>query len=295
MKKDNKEEITISAALQMTESALLEAGTAEAAVEAQWILVEVLGVKRFELFLKAEKTIKDDELKRLREIIERRRRREPLAYIIGHTDFRGHIIKLSRDTLIPRPETELLVDEALAVLQGSGAGLKKVLDVCTGSGCISLALAAEFEKISITSTDISFEALTIASENASCNKVTDKIKFIRADLLTAINKDAAFDLIISNPPYIRESDISGLAPEVRTFEPALALDGGPSGMSYIKKLIKNSEKFLRPGALILLEIGLGQGNEARAFADSTGFYEEIKTIKDLSGIERIFSARKKTF
>jgi len=294
MKRDKTENFTVGAALKTTESALFKAGITEAAVEAQWILVEVLGVKRFELFLRPKTALSVHNQERLNEILRRRAQREPLAYIIGHTDFRGHRIRVTRHTLIPRPETELLVDEALSILRTGDDSTMNVLDVCTGSGCISVALGAESKRLSITALDISEKALAVAHHNAVGNNVADKIHFIRGDLFYPIKNKNNFDLIVSNPPYIPENDMRGLQAEVRLYEPALALDGGPGGMDYIKRLIEDSPKLLRPGGSLLLEIGTAQAEKACKLALERGDFEAIHTKKDLSGIERIFLARKKT-
>ncbi|MFQ5480471.1 MAG: peptide chain release factor N(5)-glutamine methyltransferase [Thermodesulfobacteriota bacterium] len=294
MIKNKNKENSLREALKKTEASLSSAGITEAAIEAEWILAEVLQIKRYEIFLQPGRVMTEDELKNLNKIIKRRERREPLAYITGRADFRGFTIKVSEATLIPRPETELLVDEALGALE-KGGGPKLVLEPCTGSGCISLALAAEFhEAIKIIACDISKDALLIARENAACNNVEDKISFLRGDLLMAIKPDGAFDLIVANPPYIRETDMTGLQAEVRLFEPPLALDGGADGLDYIKRLIGDSAAVLRPGGSLLLEIGLGQALETIKFTDAAGFFEDIHMIRDLSGIERILSARKKS-
>ncbi|MFQ5354115.1 MAG: N5-glutamine methyltransferase family protein, partial [Thermodesulfobacteriota bacterium] len=206
MIREDKSDMTLREALLTTEAQLCEAGIEEAPVEAQWILAEVLSMKRFELFLSRTKELTVKESHRLDKIIKRRQRREPLAYIIGSTDFRGHTIRVSRDTLIPRPETELLVDEALALLR-NGTGTQRVLEPCTGSGCVSVALASEFEGVEIIAIDISAGALTLARENAICNNVGKKIDFIRGDLLSPVKEGTDFDLIAANPPYIPDLEM----------------------------------------------------------------------------------------
>ncbi len=278
--------------MSLTESALVEAGTEEARIEAQWIVAEALGMKRFELFIHPHRRLTEKERARLDEIIERRKGREPLAYITGFTDFRGHIIKVTKAVLIPRPETELLVDEALRILE-KGNGPQRVLEPCTGSGCICVALASEFEAICIVAVDISPHAIALAGENARCNNVADKICFLCGDLLLPVKKEETFDLIVANPPYIQDLDMKTLAPEIRLYEPALALYGGLDGLDYITGLIRGSAPLLKPGGSLLLEIGMGQAEEAEELTRSLGLFENIQTKKDLSGIERIFSATKK--
>jgi len=291
MAKDN---ITVRAAINLAEGELTEAGTGEAGIEAEWIVADVLGMKRFELFLNPIQRLNKEELKRLNEILERRKEREPLAYITGFTDFRGFIIKVSKAVLIPRPETEILVDEALSILN-KGVGEQRVLEPCTGSGCISVAIAGEVRAVNVAAVDISAEAIKVARENAARNNVADKINFLQGDLLRPFKDGAAFDLIVSNPPYIKTLDMEELAPEIRLYEPGLALYGGPDGLDYIKRLIRGSASLLKPGGSLLLELGMGQATEVAELAVSTGLYENIHTKKDLSRIDRIFSARKKAF
>jgi len=287
-----KEEITVKDAIKLAVRELTEAGTGEAGVEAEWIVAGALGMKRFELFLNPLQRLDKDEWKRLGEILKRRKKREPLAYITGFTDFRGFIIKVSKAVLIPRPETEILVDEALSILNND-IGKQRVLEPCTGSGCVSVAIAREFCAVNITATDISREAIKVARENAARNNVADKINFLRGDLLCPFSDGAAFDLIVANPPYITTLDMNELAPEIRLYEPGLALYGGPDGLDYIKRLIRGSAPLLKPGGSLLLELGMGEAEEVAELALSTGLYENIHTKKDLSRIDRIFSARKK--
>jgi len=287
-----KKGMTVREALKLTEKKLLEARTEEAPVEARWILAEVLGVKMFEVFMSPLRELTRCETKKLSEIIERRARREPLAYILGYSDFRGLKIKVKEGILIPRPETELLVDEALMVMN-KGRGTQRVIEPCTGSGCVSVALAREFEKVHIIAIDISAEALELAHDNAIINGVDKKISFLRTDLLLPFKRHAAFDLIAANPPYIPCHDIKTLAPEIRLYEPVIALDGGSDGLDCIKEIINSSAGLLKQGGSLLLEIGMGQSGEVTELARATGLFDNVRLIKDLSGIERIFSAQKK--
>jgi len=269
-----EKEITVRDAIKLAVRELTEAGTGEAGIEAEWLLAEVLGMKRFELFLNPLQMLDKEERKRLGEILKRRKKREPLAYITGFTDFRGFIIKVSKAVLIPRPETEILVDEALSILN-KGAGEQRVLEPCTGSGCVSVAIAGEDRAVNITATDISAEAIKTARENAARNNVADKISFLRGDLLRPFKDFAVFDLIVSNPPYIKTLDMEGLSPEIRLYEPTIALCGGSDGLDYIKRLIHGSSALLKPGGSLLLELGIGEAEKTTELACSTGLYENI--------------------
>ncbi len=295
MMKDEKG-LTVKRALHLVSEALVEAGIekSEAEAESQWILAAVLGMKRFEVFLHGGSVLAPSKKERLDEIVRRRQRREPLAHILGAVDFRGHHIRVTPDVLIPRPETEVLVDAALEIL-GREEGPKLMLEPCTGSGCISIALGAEGgEGLRIVALDISERALALAQENARAAGVEEKIRFLRADIMALpLREPGPFGMIISNPPYVRSSDMAGLAPEVREYEPAIALDGGTSGMDCIRRLVEVAPRLLRPGGHLLLEIGAGQAEEVSALACAAGALEDIVIKKDLSGMERIFSARKK--
>ncbi len=289
-----EKKITLRQALSLTESSLARAGIEGAVTEAEWILEEILGLKRFELYLEAGRRLTQEERERLGDIIRRRVRREPLAHILGAVDFRGQRIGVSGDVLIPRPETEVLVEEALGVLKKEG-GPWLVLEPCTGSGCVSVALGAEYGDIRIIALDISMAALDIAQKNARACGVKEKIDFLRADInCPPLKERPVFDMIISNPPYVPSGVIGGLAPEVRDYEPAIALDGGPTGLDCVKGIIRVSAALLRPGGHLLLEFGVGQGNEIMEFSKRTQAFESIEIKKDLSGMERILVARRKT-
>ncbi len=289
--------MTVQGALAFLRRALVEAGIdkSEAEAEAQWILADLLGMKRFEVFLHGGRLLSPTQRQRLEEILRRRRRREPLAHILGTADFRGHIIRVSPHVLIPRPETEVLVDAALDMLRETERPAL-VLEPCTGSGCISIALAAEGgEGLKIIALDISEAALSLARGNARAAGVEEKIRFLRADIRRLpLKVPGRFDMIISNPPYVPSGQIPGLAPEVRDHEPAMALDGGPGGLDFIAEIIRSAPAILGPGGHILIEIGAGQAEEVSALASAEGALGDIEIKKDLSGMERIFSARKKT-
>ncbi len=283
---------TVEEALAAVRAALEGAGIDEAPVEAEWILAHVLGVRRLEVFLQGKRPLTTDERQEVDEIVRRRQGREPLAYILGSVDFRGHLIKVTGDVLIPRPETEVLVEEALRILEGPGRP-PLVIEPRTGSGCIGVAIAAELEGARLVALDISQSALAVARENARASGVEDRVLFARGDLLLPIRGTPAPDMIISNPPYVPHGEIPALSPEIRDFEPIRALDGGPDGLDCIRRLITEAAALLRPDGVLLLEIGDTQGEEVMGLARATGFYEEIRIKKDLSGMERIFFARKK--
>jgi release factor glutamine methyltransferase len=238
------------------------------------------------------------------EFLKRRIKREPIQYILGYIEFYGLKIKVGPGVLIPRPETELLVEEAIKAVRrqkspprippltkgGSrwGAEPFKLLDLCTGSGCIALALAREFPEARVYGTDMSGTAIEYAIKNAEINSIIN-VTFIKGSLFEPV-KDLKFDLIISNPPYIRKEDLKNLQPEIRNWEPVEALDGGEDGLDYYKIIIPEAGNYLKEEGYLMLELGVSQAEMVRKMAQDAGFMN-ISLIKDFAGIERIIVAK----
>lgn len=215
--------------------------------------------------------------------IARRARREPLAYITGSQGFRRIELSVDPRVLIPRPETELLV-AVVKVERPCG-----IHDVATGSGAVALALADELPDATISASDVSSDALAVAQANAGRLGVSERVSFSRSDLLTEI--DGVFDAISANLPYVVAGDIDALQPEVASFEPRLALDGGPDGLDLVRRLADQAPTKLKPGGLLALEIGMGQAASTESILESHGF-ANIERHKDLSGIERVVSGKR---
>ena len=285
---------TAGEALRSVFTELSGAGVPEARTEAEFILMHVLGAKRHELFLDAMRELTADEEKGLEEIVRRRIAREPSQYIFGEAWFRGLELKVTKDVLIPRPETELLVDEAVKVA-GQLKGEIRLIDLCTGSGCIAVAAAREIPGSIVYASDISPAALEVARENAHRAGVADRVQFFQGDLFGALSSElrGQVNMVLSNPPYIAEAEIKTLEPEVKDFEPLWALSGGPDGLDFIKKIINEAWGFLVPGGVLLMEMGYGQANAVKGLAESSGAYENIEIIKDYGKIERILKAGRK--
>ncbi|HLI03244.1 MAG TPA: peptide chain release factor N(5)-glutamine methyltransferase [Terracidiphilus sp.] len=224
-----------------------------------------------------------------RSVIERRREGEPIQYIVGETEFFGLPFRVTRDVLIPRPETEHVVERALALARGLDG--PRIVDVGTGSGAIAVALASNLPKASVTATDLSPAALAVALENAAGNNVAHRIRFLGGDLLDPVRGEI-FDMVVSNPPYVPESDRELLAVEVRDFEPALALFADEDGMAIYRRLIPEAVAALCPGGWIVLEIGYGQQGAVRALLGQSGF-DEVDFVADLQGIPRVACARRR--
>jgi release factor glutamine methyltransferase len=216
-------------------------------------------------------------------LVRRRLGREPLAYILGRQEFWRLSFEVSPAVLIPRSETELIVELALELLP-RGANPSNVADLCTGSGCVAVALATEITGSRITATDISEAALDVARRNAATHGVAERIEFRCADLLTGLS--GPFDLIACNPPYVADGDRPGLQPEVRDYEPGVALFGGADGFHIVERLVQSAAGYLRPGGHLLFEFGLGQDERVESLVDGTDRLRLVELRRDLQGIAR---------
>ena len=265
-----------------------ERGIESARLEAELLLAHVLRMKRLDLYLQFDRPVTEAELETFRAAVRRRLRREPLQYIVGEASFRGLTLAVDRRVLIPRPETEVL---AGAVLEWAGALApasepRTLLDVGTGSGALAIALVAEGGFGSAVATDVSPGVLEVAAANARRAGVADRIVLRCGDLWAALAPKERFDAIVSNPPYVAESERAQLAPEVRDWEPAEALFAGADGLGVITALVDGAATRLRPGGLLALEVGLGQATAVAQRVRGAGF-ADARIVRDLAGRERI--------
>jgi len=221
------------------------------------------------------------------DLIGRRRGREPVAYITGTREFWGLELEVTRDVLIPRPESELIVEETLAAC--AGAPPRAIVDVGTGSGCLAVALAHEFQDAHVTATDVSLTALVVARRNAVRHGVAGRVRFVQTDLLEGLALEA--DVIVSNPPYVASLAAPALAPDVRDHEPAVALYGGPTGLDTISRLLAQAARCLRPGGLLAWEFGYDHEDDVRALIARGGWRLE-RIGEDLLGIPRVAVVRR---
>lgn len=284
--------MTVAALLKEAAESLGAAGIGESMFEAEILMAEALGMNRAGVLARLKDTPDADAVDRFHKIATRRAGREPLQYITGRQEFYGLTFHVTPGVLVPRPETEIIVEEGIAFIKETGG--RTVADIGTGSGCIAISLAAGLPEAVIYAVDSSEAALKIASENAALNGVAGRVRFLRGDLFSPL-KDAVLygglDLIVSNPPYIPFGDIPGLQAEVG-FEPIQALDGGPDGLDIVREIIRHAPEYLKPGGGLLMETGFGQADAVRDIVDDTPGLEYIKYIPDFSGIERVLFARK---
>ena len=292
--------MTVLEILNRTKVFFEKKGVPDARLDAEYIISHGLGMKnRMDLYLNFEKPLTAAELDTLRPLVARRANREPLQHIIGDTSFRGFIIKCDTRALVPRPETEELVDMARKLLEGNAGPL--VVEVGTGTGSIAIACAKEIAGAKVIATDISGDALALAKENAEANGAT--IEFAQGDLLDAISGDtiakvagdvsAKIDCLVANLPYIPDSEKGKLQPEVDKFDPELALYGGPDGLSLVRKMLQQTEGRLNAGAPVLLEIGSEQAATLEAEAVNYPWLEFTGSHKDFCGNIRFVSYKAK--
>ena len=281
---------SIGKALTEAANVLRAAGVAEARREAASLLSSILGKDRTFLISHAEDVLSESSLVQFQEFVERRANREPLQYIVGVQDFFGREFRVTRDVLIPRPETELLVEAALEI---AGSGAPAICDVGTGSGCIAITLLCEIGDARAVGLDKSAAALEIASLNAEKLSVSNRIRFAVSDCFASLDPATdQFDLVVSNPPYVAGAMIDGLQVEVRDHEPLMALSPGPDGLSLIRRLLIEAPAFLRNGGHMIMEIGFDQGENIPELLDPK-VWHLLEIRPDLQGIPRIVVLAKK--
>ena len=277
---------TVARLLEWTTGRFRERGIDSPRLEAEILLACALGIRRIDLYVRHDQIVDDAGRARFRDMVRRRQEGCPTAHIVGKKEFYSLDFAVSPATLIPRPDTELLVDEALR--QAKPLTEPLIADIGTGTGCVAVALAHRLPKARIVAVDISPEALETARGNATRLGVADRVDFRLGDLLAPL-AGLRPDLIVSNPPYIPTNDIAGLDPGVRDHEPALALDGGPDGLRVIERLAEQALSLLAPGGRLLVEIGAGQEEGARGVLTRAGFTVE-SVRKDGGGHPRVVRA-----
>jgi release factor glutamine methyltransferase len=283
--------MTVLEVIQRSSEFLARKGVETPRLQIELLLAHVLQLPRLKLYLNFERQLMEGELQVLREMVRRRGEREPLQHILGSTLFGDLEIMVNRDALIPRPETELLAEGASRWLSTLPARPGSALDFATGSGCLAVTLAVKCPTAQVHALDVSPQALTLARQNAQRHGVTERIRFHLGDGFAALPNPMRFDLLVSNPPYIPSAEVDLLQPEVRDYEPRLALDGGPDGMDFFRRLAREAAPFLGEGGRLMLEFGDGQESGLSAiFTDEHWVIEDVE--KDYSGRPRIFIAHR---
>lgn len=283
--------LTVISLLNQTADFLASACPETPRLDAEVLLAHVLATDKVGLYLSSFTPVAPKVRDELRALIQRRLKGEPVSYLIGRKEFWSLPFKVGPAVMVPRPQTETLVEEALMLFSSHSS--PKILDIGTGSGAIAIALATELPQATIIATDISAEALSVARENAASNQ-TSTITFFQGDLFAPVDgREAGFDLIVSNPPYIAHDAISSLPPGIRDYEPLLALDGGPDGLACYRRIVAQAPRYLRPGGWLLLEVGEGQSRPLLELVTQTTMFGVPETALDVLHIERVVKAQRR--
>ncbi|HTL54328.1 MAG TPA: peptide chain release factor N(5)-glutamine methyltransferase [Candidatus Limnocylindrales bacterium] len=285
--------VTVLELIQRTTEFLTKKGVDSPRLQAELLLAHVLGVARMQLYLNFEKQLTPPQVDQFRESVRRRGAREPLQHILGTVSFCGFEIVVNRHVLVPRPETELLAELGWEFLNRCTTPAPKVLDFGTGSGCLAIVLAAKCSRGQVHALDVSPEALEVARQNARHNQVAERMQFWLGNNLAALPKNLSFDLIVSNPPYIPTTEIDRLQPEVRDFDPRIALDGGRDGLNYFRQLANESGPKLMTGGRLIVEFGDHQAGLLRALFESQNWIVE-RIVEDYNRSPRIMIVVKNT-
>lgn len=280
---------TLQSQLKAAEARLAVTGIETARLDAEILMAHVLGCPRMALYGKLTAAVPQQVLSEFDALLSRRLTCEPVAYITGEQEFWSLPFKVTPDTLIPRPDTETLVETVLR--QMDGLPVRRVLDLGTGSGCILLSLLHELRDALGTAVDISAGALSVAKENAVSLDLQERVEFFQGSWLAPLDKQAQFDVIVSNPPYIPSKDMASLMADVRLYEPGSALDGGEDGLGPYRLIADQAPAFLAPGGLLAVEVGIHQAGDVMALFDAAGLVGTGK-VKDLGGVERVVYGKK---
>jgi release factor glutamine methyltransferase len=258
-------------------------------LQSELLLAHVLKMPRLKLYLNFERVLQSAEEQSMRELVQRRGKREPLQHLVGSVNFCGYELEVNRDVLIPRPETEHLAELAWTYLNGLPESELRALDLGTGSGCLPITIAAKCSRVTFDTVDISAAASAVAKRNAEKHQVSSRMRFLEGDLFQPLSKGQKYHLIVSNPPYIEAAGIETLEPEVKDFDPRLALDGGADGLEFYRRLATEGAAWLVTGGRLMAEFGEGQGPAIqKIFEDHRWTVHALE--KDLSGRERFVIA-----
>lgn len=289
----NRYDRTIAEALRQGARVLEQSGGESALLDAEVLLCYVLEVAREQLYIHSETLLGEPTLARYWEWLKRRALREPIAYITGKKEFWSLDLLVTPDVLIPRPETELLVEVTLELAKLFDTGTDvRILDMGTGSGAIAIALGKELQKAEIVGTDVSAASLEVARKNGQQHELSGRIEFLHGHLFEAFAADRRFDFIVANPPYVRSSELQTLPADIRDWEPLVALDGGKDGLEYYRWIAVGAYRHLPEGAYVLLEIGADMAAAVTELFSETKCYASPVIHQDYAGRDRVFATRK---
>ncbi len=281
---------TISTLLNWTVNYFKTKGIKSARLDAEVLLADVIKKDRIYLYVHFDEPMQQNELAEFRDYVAKRAKHIPVAYIIGKREFMGLPFKVTSDTLIPRPDTEILVENVIANIDKEKE--ISIVDIGTGSGAIILSLLVNLKNAFGMTVDISEKAVCVAKENAEMLKVENRCKFFVGDLFTPLEKEK-FDVIVSNPPYIPQKDITDLEPDVKKYEPLTALTDNKDGLSYYHRLLSEGKNYIKENGFIALEVGIYQADKVKQIAELNG-WKNIQIIKDYAGIDRVVLAWKQS-
>jgi len=285
---------TIQKLLNWTTEYLTEKSIDSPRLSAELLISYVAGLKRIELYTQFDKQVPQQQLDQLHDLVKRAGLHEPVAYLTGKTEFYSLELDITSDCLIPRPETELLVQRAIEFLR-TRSGIQYICDLCTGSGCIAVAIAKNFPDARVTATDISSVALDVAALNVEKHQLEEQIKLLCGDLFEPVIQQldvSQFDLIVCNPPYVSTTEYKKLEKNIKDYEPRIALFAGDDGLDIYRRIIEKADQFLKPDAVLMLEIGYAQGFAVMELLKQTGAFTEINIEKDLHDNDRVVTTRK---
>ncbi len=282
---------TVGAALDWTRGYLADRGDEHPRLSAEWLLSASTGLSRVSIYAQFDRPLSADERVELKRWVRRRASGEPLQYVTGEVAFRHIVLKVRPGVLIPRPETEVLVDEALAAIEDIEH--PRVLDVCTGSGCIALSIAREHASAIVWAGDVSADAVACAAENAARLGLTNRVDVAESDLFAQapVSWMGTASAVVANPPYIPSDALETLPAEVARYEPRLALDGGADGLSVYRRILELARAWLAPGGMLAVE--LDESRVKMAAGEAQEWYEEVRVVPDLAGRDRVVTARRK--
>ena len=278
--------LTVLEIIKRTTDFLEKKGVESSRLNAELLIGHVLGLKRMPLYLQFERPLTETELEKIRPLVKRRGNREPLQYILGESEFSGLKLKADRRALIPRPETEYLIELIARYLPLPPAS---ILDLGTGSGAIALALAKAYPEAMVTAVDKSANALALAGENRVACGSSERVRLLQSDWFSGLTAGEQFQLIVANPPYLSDEEMNVTPPEVKDFEPAMALSAGVNGAADLEEIISQARRYLVPGGFLACETGIAQHRSLSELATRTG-YARTESLQDLTGRDRFLLA-----